>query len=54
MSEPDPTPFDDVDVDEDVATDGEAPQGTTITPDEAADIAQQAAALPPAALAEAS
>jgi hypothetical protein len=55
MNEPaDPTPFDDVDVDEDVPADGVAPDGTTITPAEAADIAQQAATLSEAELAEAS
>jgi hypothetical protein len=50
----DPTPFDDVDVDEDVPADGVAPEGTDLTPAEAADIAQQAATLSEAELAEAS
>ncbi len=50
----DPTPFDGVDVDDLVATDGEAPDGTEITPAEAADIQQQAATLSAAQLADAS
>jgi hypothetical protein len=36
-----PTPFDDVDVEEDVARDGEAPSGDTLTAEETAEIEKQ-------------
>ncbi|HEV8172236.1 MAG TPA: hypothetical protein VGP91_01170 [Actinoplanes sp.] len=36
-----PTPFDDVDVEQDVARDGEAPSGDTLTAEETAEIEKQ-------------
>jgi hypothetical protein len=36
-----PTPFDDVDVEQDVARDGEAPPGDTLTAEETAEIEKQ-------------
>jgi hypothetical protein len=36
-----PTPFDDVDVEQDVARDGEAPSGDTLTAEESAEIEKQ-------------
>jgi hypothetical protein len=38
-----PTPFEDVDVEEDVARDGEAPSGETLTDEEMAEIEKQVA-----------
>lgn len=41
-----PTPFDNVDVEEDVDRDGEAPSGQTLTDEETAEIEKQVAESP--------